>query len=191
MEAYYSIHELDPDWLARHAPVHELNGVRRLRDEADAHIGWLERDVVDVAAIQAPCAGFFRLNPLCCKRVKGCGSAWSMSVCVRCPGRGICRGLEKCTESWAEMPTRAGLLCILFRYGKGDLLRGLQSLQPQNRYNSPTWRPRRSGETAEMSSLSGLLAWKIGAVAELRTRHCRSAVLISMEGVEYVLYRHP
>ncbi|KQJ86089.1 putative disease resistance protein At5g47280 [Brachypodium distachyon] len=42
-------------WLARHAPAHVLDGVRRLRDEADARIGRLERRVEEVAAaMQAP-----------------------------------------------------------------------------------------------------------------------------------------
>ncbi|VAI27928.1 unnamed protein product [Triticum turgidum subsp. durum] len=41
-------------WLARHAPAHVLDGVRRLRDEAEARIGRLERRVEEVAAMQAP-----------------------------------------------------------------------------------------------------------------------------------------
>ncbi|XP_006664153.3 putative disease resistance protein At5g47280 [Oryza brachyantha] len=40
-------------WLSRHAPAHVLDGVRRLRDEADARIGRLERRVEEVAAAQA------------------------------------------------------------------------------------------------------------------------------------------
>uniref|UniRef100_A0A453JUF1 RPW8 domain-containing protein n=1 Tax=Aegilops tauschii subsp. strangulata TaxID=200361 RepID=A0A453JUF1_AEGTS len=40
-------------WLARHAPAHVLDGVRRLRDEAEARIGRLERRVEEVAALQA------------------------------------------------------------------------------------------------------------------------------------------
>jgi hypothetical protein len=44
-------------WLARHAPVNVLDGVRRLRDEADARIGRLERRVEEVAAMQGPPAG--------------------------------------------------------------------------------------------------------------------------------------
>ncbi|XP_047046333.1 putative disease resistance protein At5g47280 [Lolium rigidum] len=41
-------------WLARHATVSVLDGVRRLRDEADARIGRLERRVEEVsAAMQA------------------------------------------------------------------------------------------------------------------------------------------
>ncbi|KAM3254462.1 hypothetical protein ACQJBY_048146 [Aegilops geniculata] len=40
-------------WLARHAPAHVLDGVRRLRDEAEARIGRLERRVEEVAAMQA------------------------------------------------------------------------------------------------------------------------------------------
>ncbi|KAM0908136.1 hypothetical protein ACQ4PT_015667 [Festuca glaucescens] len=45
-------------WLARHATASVLDGVRRLRDEADARIGRLERRVEEVsAAMQAPPAG--------------------------------------------------------------------------------------------------------------------------------------
>lgn len=45
-------------WLARHATVSVLDGVRRLRDEADARIGRLERRVEEVsAAMQAPPPG--------------------------------------------------------------------------------------------------------------------------------------
>ncbi|KAG2630351.1 putative disease resistance protein At5g47280 [Panicum virgatum] len=41
-------------WLARHAPVHVIGGVRRLRDEADARIGRLERRVEEIAAAAQP-----------------------------------------------------------------------------------------------------------------------------------------
>uniref|UniRef100_A0ACD6A134 Uncharacterized protein n=1 Tax=Avena sativa TaxID=4498 RepID=A0ACD6A134_AVESA len=45
-------------WLARHAPINVLDGVRRLRDEADARMGRLERRVEEVAAMQGnPNAG--------------------------------------------------------------------------------------------------------------------------------------
>ncbi|KAL6847014.1 hypothetical protein ACP4OV_022867 [Aristida adscensionis] len=40
-------------WLARHAPAHVIGGVRRLRDEADARIGRLERRVEEIAAASA------------------------------------------------------------------------------------------------------------------------------------------
>ncbi|XP_062203445.1 putative disease resistance protein At5g47280 [Phragmites australis] len=39
-------------WLARHAPVHVIDGVRRLRDEAGARIERLERRVEEIAAAQ-------------------------------------------------------------------------------------------------------------------------------------------
>uniref|UniRef100_A0A0D9Y0Y7 RPW8 domain-containing protein n=1 Tax=Leersia perrieri TaxID=77586 RepID=A0A0D9Y0Y7_9ORYZ len=39
-------------WLSRHAPAHVLDGVRRLRHEADARIGRLERRIEEVAAAQ-------------------------------------------------------------------------------------------------------------------------------------------
>nr|CAB3462470.1 unnamed protein product [Digitaria exilis] len=41
-------------WLARHAPAHVIGGVRRLRDEADARIGRLERRVEEIAAAAQP-----------------------------------------------------------------------------------------------------------------------------------------
>ncbi|KAG8049109.1 hypothetical protein GUJ93_ZPchr0009g2468 [Zizania palustris] len=37
-------------WLSRHAPAHALDSMRRLRDEADARIGRLERRFEEVAA---------------------------------------------------------------------------------------------------------------------------------------------
>ncbi|PWZ57391.1 putative disease resistance protein [Zea mays] len=40
-------------WLERHAPAHVIGGVRRLRDEADARIGRLERRVEEIAAATA------------------------------------------------------------------------------------------------------------------------------------------
>ncbi|KAF0888914.1 hypothetical protein E2562_020136 [Oryza meyeriana var. granulata] len=43
-------------WLSRHAPAHVLDGVRRLRDEADTRIGRLERRVEEVAAATAAAA---------------------------------------------------------------------------------------------------------------------------------------
>jgi hypothetical protein len=41
-------------WLERHAPAHVIGGVRRLRDEADARIGRLERRVEEIAAAAQP-----------------------------------------------------------------------------------------------------------------------------------------
>ncbi|CAN6338760.1 unnamed protein product [Urochloa humidicola] len=41
-------------WLERHAPAHVIGNVRRLRDEADARIGRLERRVEEIAAAQMP-----------------------------------------------------------------------------------------------------------------------------------------
>ncbi|CAL5092709.1 unnamed protein product [Urochloa decumbens] len=41
-------------WLERHAPAHVIGNVRRLRDEADARIGRLERRVEEIAAAQQP-----------------------------------------------------------------------------------------------------------------------------------------
>lgn len=40
-------------WLARHAPAHVIGSVRRLRDDADARIGRLERRVEEIAAASA------------------------------------------------------------------------------------------------------------------------------------------
>ncbi|XP_062202248.1 putative disease resistance protein At5g47280 isoform X2 [Phragmites australis] len=40
-------------WLARHAPAHVIDGVRRLQDEANARIGRLERRVEEIAAASA------------------------------------------------------------------------------------------------------------------------------------------
>ncbi|TKW29311.1 hypothetical protein SEVIR_3G387300v4 [Setaria viridis] len=41
-------------WLERHAPAHVIGSVRRLRDEADARIGRLERRVEEIAAAAHP-----------------------------------------------------------------------------------------------------------------------------------------
>ncbi|CAL4905549.1 unnamed protein product [Urochloa decumbens] len=41
-------------WLERHAPAHVIGNVRRLRDEADARIGRLERRVEEIAAAAQP-----------------------------------------------------------------------------------------------------------------------------------------
>ncbi|OEL22879.1 putative disease resistance protein [Dichanthelium oligosanthes] len=41
-------------WLERHAPAHVIGGVRRLRDEAEARIGRLERRVEEIAAAAHP-----------------------------------------------------------------------------------------------------------------------------------------
>lgn len=41
-------------WLERHAPAHVIGSVRRLRDEADARIGRLERRVEEIAAAAQP-----------------------------------------------------------------------------------------------------------------------------------------
>jgi hypothetical protein len=38
-------------WLRRHAPAHVIGAVRRLRDDADARIGRLERRVEEIAAV--------------------------------------------------------------------------------------------------------------------------------------------
>ncbi|KAL6622529.1 hypothetical protein ACP70R_032408 [Stipagrostis hirtigluma subsp. patula] len=43
-------------WLARRAPAHVIDGVRRLRDEADARIGRLERRVEEIAAASSAAA---------------------------------------------------------------------------------------------------------------------------------------
>ncbi|KAL5206682.1 hypothetical protein ABZP36_034891 [Zizania latifolia] len=84
-------------WLSRHAPAHALDSVRRLRDEADARIGRLERRFEEVAA--AATAAQTALPP-----------AMSIPFALPPPPKAMAMGMEAPAKAMAmgmEAPTKA------------------------------------------------------------------------------------